>query len=304
VGNKPVYRARRGWKLHKAQCFVFGFGRNQQVSSLEIINEDGEFDRKADMFSKRTVRPKIEITHADTASEALAASLAEKAFVDLEYMENLTGFSREKLISDLHGVIFLNIGHADDQRKAYVTADEYLSGNVRQKLESARTAQAALDDGRYDINVTALEAAQPKDLSASEIAVRLGSTWISQEYVQQFMYELLQTSRRNQDVYQVKYHARNGEWQVTGKKRAAYSDVRATLTYGTERMNAYQIIEETLNLRDARVYDYKTDADGNEKRELNKDETSKAQQAQDKIKQAFKDWIWQDPERRQTLVKL
>ena len=273
------------------------------LCSLEIIDEDGNLERKADMFTKRTIKQKIDITRVDTASEALAVSLGEHAFVDLEYMESLTGFSQEKLISDLDGVIFLNIGNADSQQKTYITANEYLSGNVRKKLEEARAAQAAVGDGSFDINVRALEAAQPKDLDASEISVRLGSTWIEPEYVQEFMHELLKTTWRMRQVYEVKYHQFSGEWQVTGKKRAQYSDILANVTYGTERMNAYQIIDDTLNLRDVRVYDYVKDADGNEKRVLNKKETTLAQQKQEQIKQAFKDWIWKDPERRQKLVK-
>jgi N12 class adenine-specific DNA methylase len=273
------------------------------LSSLEILDEDGHLERKADMFTKRTIKQRVEITHVDTASEALAVSLGERACVDLDYMESLTGFSREKLLSDLEGVIFLNIGSANSQTKTYVTADEYLSGNVRKKLESARAAQAVLGNGAYEKNIAALEAAQPKDLDASEISVRLGSTWIDPQYVQQFMYDLLQTNWRNQQVYKVKYHQFTGEWQVTNKKKGIYSDIHATMTYGTLRMNAYQIIDDTLNLRDVRVYDYKDDADGKQTRVLNKKETTLAQQKQEQIKQAFKDWIWKDPERRQTLVK-
>ena len=274
------------------------------LSSLEVIDENGKLERKADMFTKRTIKQRTVITHVDTASEALAVSLGEKACVDLDYMRSLTGFSREKLIDDLKGVIFLNLGSADDPRKMYVTADEYLSGNVRHKLELARASQATIRDGSIDVNVSALEAALPKDLDASEIAVRMGATWINPAYYQQFMYELLQTPYRSQNVYQINFHNLTGEWQVTGKNRAQYSDIHATVTYGTERANAFQIIDDTLNLRDVRIYDYEYDADGKKKRILNKKETTLAQQKQEIIKQAFKDWIWQDPERRQTLAKL
>jgi len=272
------------------------------LSSLEILDEDGKLERKADMFTKRTIKQRVEITHVDTASEALAVSLGERAYVDLEYMAQLTGFSQDKLIADLEGVIYLNIGNAKNQREAYVTADEYLSGNIRKKLEQAQAAAAV--DPTFERNVLALEGAMPKDLSASEISVRLGSTWVDPAYVQEFMYELLNTSYRNQDIYQVKYHNFTGEWQVTGKNRALFSDIGASVTYGTSRMNAYQIIDDTLNLRDVRIYDYITDPDGKEKRVLNKKETTLAQQKQEQIKTAFKDWIWKDPERRQTLVQL
>jgi len=273
------------------------------LCSLEILDEDGRLERKADMFTKRTIKQKVSITHVDTASEALAVSIGERACVDLEYMQNLTGFSQEKLVSDLKGIIFLNIGYAKNQRETYVTADEYLSGNIREKLMQARAAQAAISDGSLDLNISRLEAAMPKDLEASEISVRLGSTWVDAEYIQQFLHELLGTTRWNRDVYKVNYFPINGEWQVTNRGRAQYSDVAATVTYGTSRANAYEIIHDTLNLRDVRVYDYKEDADGKEKRVLNKKETMLAQQKQEQIKQAFKDWIWKDPERRQMLVK-
>ena len=271
------------------------------LSSLEVLNEDGELDRKADMFSKRTIKQKTVITHVDTASEALAVSIGEKTRVDLEYMSELTGFSREKLLDDLCGVVYLNIGSANTQEKTYVTADEYLSGNVREKLHLAEAA--AKVDPSLNVNVEALKAIQPKNLEASEIAVRLGTTWINPEYIQQFMHELLDTSYYSKKVYQVKYHAITGEWQVTGKGKAQFSDINATVTYGTSRMNAYQIIDDTLNLKDARVYDYIEDPDGKQRRELNKKETMLAQQKQEIIKQKFKDWIWADPERRQSLVR-
>jgi N12 class adenine-specific DNA methylase/adenine-specific DNA methylase len=271
------------------------------LSSLEILNEDGELERKADMFTKRTIRQKTVITHVDTASEALAVSLGERARVDLDYMSELTGKSRETLLDELRGVVFLNIGSADSQERAYVTADEYLSGNVREKLKFAEAA--ALTAPELKVNADALKAIQPKDLEAGEISVRLGATWIDPKYVQEFMYDLLNTSYYNKSVYQVQYHRITGEWQVSGKGKSQFSDVASTVTYGTGRMNAYQILEDTLNLRDVRVYDRKTDADGKEHRVLNKKETMLAQQKQEMIKQSFKDWIWRDPERRQTLVQ-
>ena len=267
-----------------------------------MLNEDGELERKADMFTKRTIKQKSVISHVDTASEALAVSLGERARVDLEYMSDLTGKDRETLLDELRGIVFLNVGGAKSQEKTHVTADEYLSGNVREKLKLAEAAALALPE--LKINVDALKAIQPKDLEAGEITVRLGATWIDPKYVQEFMHELLNTTYYNKSVYQVKYHNVTGEWQVTGKGKSQYSDVAATVTYGTGRMNAYQIIDDTLNLRDVRVYDIKEDADGKEKRVLNKKETTLAQQKQELIKQSFKDWIWKDPERRQTLTQL
>jgi len=271
------------------------------LSSLEILDEDGGLARKADMFSKRTIKQKTVITHADTASEALAVSIGEKARVDLAFMSELTGKSHEALINELQGIIFLNIGSADSPEKAYVTADEYLSGNVRDKLRLAEAAAVAAP--ALHVNVEALKAVQPKDLEAGEIAVRLGATWIAPAYVEQFMHGLLRTSNYNKNIYKVNFHTHTGEWNVSGKGKTQFSDINATVTYGTGRMNAYQIIDDTLNLRDVRVYDYKEDADGREQRVLNKRETTLAQQKQELIKQEFKDWIWNDPERRQMLVR-
>ncbi len=270
------------------------------LSSLELLDEDGKLERKADMFTKRTIKQKSVVTSVDTASEALAVSIGERARVDLDYMEELSGLSHDKLIEDLRGVIFLNAGYADSPEQAYVTADEYLSGNVREKLRLARAAAAVNPD--ISINVEALEKAQPKELEAGEIGVRLGSTWIDPMYFQQFMYELLQSPRNIQNISKVNYSAYTGEWQVTGKGRIPYNNIAAHVTYGTERRNAYEIIEDTLNLRDARVYDTIIE-NGQEKRVLNKKETTLAQQRQELIKQAFKDWIWQDPQRRQRLVR-
>ncbi|MCL2516945.1 MAG: SNF2-related protein [Oscillospiraceae bacterium] len=291
------------------------------LCSLEILDEDGQLERKADMFTKRTIKQRTVIEHVNTASEALAVSLSEKAKVDIEYMAGLTGFTNDKLIGDLENVIYFDFGNPNkslppfdpDKMKMYekfplVTAEEYLSGNIREKLFKAERFNETFGDEVHGvdttINVYALKTAMPKDLDPSEIAVRLGSTWIAPEYVQQFMYELLRTNWRMRESHQVKHHEYTGEWQVTGKGRSLYNDILANVTYGTNRMNAYQIIDDTLNLRDVRVYDHVKDADGKEKRVLNKKETTLAQQKQEQIKQAFKDWIWQEPRRRQTLVKL
>ena len=290
------------------------------LSSLEILDEDGKLERKADMFTKRTIKQKTVITHVDTASEALAVSLGEKACVDIEYMSELTGKDEQTLFNELRGVIYadyvMNIHYSNNKFNhvksfdgcVYRTADEFLSGNIRKKLKTYSEVLGSLsDDSPYlrniRDNVDVLTKAMPKDLDASEIAVRLGSTWIEPQYIEQFMYELLNTSWHNRSIYKVNYHQLTGEWQITGKGRAQYSDIHATVTYGTKRMNAYQIIADTLNLRDMRVYDYIDGDDGKQKRVLNKKETTLAQQKQEQIKQAFKDWIWKDPERRQTLVQ-
>jgi len=272
------------------------------LCSLEILNEDGELERKADMFSKRTIKQKNVISRVDTPSEALAVSIAEKACVDLDFMSSISELNKKKLITDLQGVIFLNIGEAGSQKEMYVTADEYLSGNVRKKLEQAKAAAEV--DPSLDTNVKALEAVQPKELEATDIAVRLGATWIDPEYINEFMRDLLNLSWRMQNIYQVNYHPMTDSWQVAGKGKALYSDINANVTYGTERANAYEIIDDTLNLRDVRVYDYKQDNEGKTVRVLNKKETTLAQQKQELIKQKFQDWIWKDPERRHKLVKL
>ena len=278
------------------------------LCSLEILDEDSNLERKADMFTKRTIKQRAVIEHVDTASEALAVSIGEKACADMDYMTQLTGKDEAALFEELSGVIFKDFSGFPDGRYVYRTADEFLSGNVREKLHRYRQGLTYTNESHpnYDTvceNIAALEKAVPKDLDASEISVRLGSTWIEPEYVQQFMYELLKVNYRMQSVYAVNYHQFTGEWQVTGKGRAAYNDVLANVTYGTSRMNAYQIIDDTLNLRDVRVYDTKRDIDGKEKRVLNKKETTLAQQKQELVKQAFKDWIWQDPMRRQNLVQ-
>ena len=272
------------------------------LCALEIVDEDGRLERKADMFTKRTIKPHEAVTSVDTASEALAVSIAEKARVDMEYMEQLTGKTSDELASELQGVIFRLPGPVPEgERPAYVTADEYLSGNVRRKL---RQAQRALEVSEiFRPNVEALEKAQPKDLDASEIEVRLGATWIDKEYIQQFMYETFNTPYYLQRAIQVNYASYTAEWQVTGKNSVSEKDVAAYTTYGTSRANAYKILEDSLNLRDVRIYDTVEDADGKERRVLNAKETTLAAQKQQAIRDAFRDWIWRDPERRQTLVR-
>ena len=272
------------------------------LCALEIVDEDGKLERKADMFTTRTIKPHEAVTSVDTASEALAVSIAEKARVDMEYMEQLTGKTSDELASELQGVIFRLPGPVPEgERPTYVTADEYLSGNVRRKLRQAQ--RAAQQDPAFAINVEALTAAQPKDLDASEIEVRLGATWINKEYIQQFMYETFNTPYYLQRAIQVNYASYTAEWQVTGKSSISEKDVAAYTTYGTSRANAYKILEDSLNLRDVRIYDTVEDADGKERRVLNAKETTLAAQKQQAIRDAFKDWIWKDPERRQTLVR-
>ena len=272
------------------------------LCALEVIDEDGKLERKADMFTKRTIKPHEAVTSVDTASEALAVSIAEKARVDMEYMEQLTGKTGDELVSELQGVIFRVPGQVEkDGTPHYVTADEYLSGNVRRKLRQAQ--RAAQQDPAFAINVEALTAAQPKDLDASEIEVRLGATWINKEYIQQFMYETFNTPYYLQRAIQVNYAAYTAEWQVTGKSSVSENDVAAYTTYGTSRANAYKILEDSLNLRDVRIYDTVEDADGKERRVLNAKETTLAAQKQQAIRDAFRDWIWRDPERRQALVR-
>ena len=272
------------------------------LCALEVLDEDGKLERKADMFSKRTIKPHEAVTTVDTASEALAVSISEKACVDMAYMEQLTGKTSEELSAELQGVIFRVPGQAEpDGRPHYVTSDEYLSGNVRRKLRQAQ--RAAEQDPAFAVNVEALTAAQPKDLDASEIEVRLGATWIDKEYIQQFMYETFKTPPYLRDVIEVKYVPYTAEWQVTGKNSVGYNNVAAYTTYGTNRANAYKILEDSLNLRDVRIYDTVEDADGKERRVLNAKETTLAAQKQQAIREAFKDWIWRDPERRQALVR-
>ena len=272
------------------------------LCALEVLDEDGKLERKADMFSKRTIKPHEAVTTVDTASEALAVSISEKACVDMAYMEQLTGKTSEELSAELQGVIFRVPGQAEpDGRPHYVTSDEYLSGNVRRKLRQAQ--RAAEQDPAFAVNVEALTAAQPKDLDASEIEVRLGATWIDKEYIQQFMYETFKTPPYLRDVIEVRYVPYTAEWQVTGKNSVGYNNVAAYTTYGTNRANAYKILEDSLNLRDVRIYDTVEDADGKERRVLNAKETTLAAQKQQAIRDAFRDWIWRDPERRQALVR-
>ena len=265
------------------------------LCSLEELDEDKNLKRKADMFTRRTIRAHEAVTSVDTASEALALSISEKACVDMEYMSKLTGRSQDELINELNGVIFL-----DPVRGEWQTADEYLSGNVRQKLREAE--QAAQDSPGYLPNVEALRQAQPRDLDASEIEVRLGATWIDTSYIREFMWETFETPFYQQRMIDVTYSAFTAEWNIRNKNAVSYSNIAAYMTYGTERANAYKILEDTLNLRDVRIYDTKHDADGRERRVLNSKETTLAQQKQQAIRDAFRDWIWRDPDRRHTLV--
>lgn len=265
------------------------------LCSLEVLNEQGGLARKADMFTKRTIRQQTTITHVDTAAEALAVSIAEKARVDLPYMAQLTGIEPEQLTKELNGVIF-----PVPNQDIYVTADEYLSGNVRQKLREAM--QAAAQNPLYLPNVTALKAAQPKDLDASEIDVRLGATWLDKSVIQDFMLETFAPPMYLHRVIHVNFSEYTAEWNISGKSAVSESSVTAYVTYGTRRANAYRILEDTLNLRDVRIYDMVTDPDGKERRVLNQKETTLAQQKQQAIKAAFHEWIWKDPNRRETLV--
>ena len=272
------------------------------LCALEVLDEDGRLERKADMFTKRTIKPHEAVTTVDTASEALAVSISEKACVDMAYMEQLTGKTGEELAAELRGVIFRLPGPVPEgERPQYVTADEYLSGNVRRKLRQAQ--RAAEQDPAFAVNVEALTAAQPKDLDASEIEVRLGATWIDKEYIQQFMYETFDTPFYLQRSIEVHYTPFTAEWQISGKNVVGQNNVAAYSTYGTGRANAYKILEDSLNLRDVRIYDTVEDADGKERRVLNAKETTLAAQKQQAIREAFKDWIWRDPERRQALVR-
>ena len=272
------------------------------LCALEVLDEDGRLERKADMFTKRTIKPHEAVTTVDTASEALAVSISEKACVDMAYMEQLTGKTGEELAAELRGVIFRLPGPVSEgERPQYVTADEYLSGNVRRKLRQAQ--RAAEQDSAFAVNVEALTAAQPKDLDASEIEVRLGATWIDKEYIQQFMYETFDTPFYLQRSIEVHYTPFTAEWQISGKNVVGQNNVAAYSTYGTGRANAYKILEDSLNLRDVRIYDTVEDADGKERRVLNAKETTLAAQKQQAIRDAFRDWIWRDPERRQALVR-
>ena len=271
------------------------------LSSLEILTENGELERKADMFTKRTIRQQRTVEHVDTSVEALAVSIAERAAVDLPFMAELTGKSEDEIASELTGVIFRLPAPVDENgNPRYVTADEYLSGNVRQKLRDARAA--AEISPIFEPNVSALEKAQPKDLDASEIDVRLGATWVDKKYIQQFMEELFEIPFYQRRAVQVQYSNFTSEWRINGKNVLSYNNVPNNLTYGTDRASGLRILEDTLNLRDVRIYDTIEDAEGKEKRVLNQKATTLAQQKQQAIKDAFRDWIWKDPDRREALV--
>ena len=270
------------------------------LCSLEVLDDDGNFREKADMFTRRTIQPHRAVTHVDTASEALAVSISERARVDMDYMAQLSGKSEAELAADLRGVIF-RLPDREDGKAVYVAADEYLSGNVRQKLAQARRAAEA--DPVFQDNVEALEQALPKDLDASEIEVRLGATWIDAKYIQQFMYETFRTPNYVKNEVRVHFSAYTAEWTITHKGAVSSDNVAAYDTFGTGRANAYYILENTLNLRDMRIYDTIKEADGTERRVLNQKETTLAQQKQQAIKDTFRDWLWRDPERRHTLVR-
>ena len=274
------------------------------LSALEVLNENGELERKADMFYKRTIKPHKAVTEVDTADEALAVSMGEKACIDMEYMQKLSGKNEEELFDDLKGVIFLNplYGYGNVSEQKYLMADEYLSGNVREKLITAKKSAEVYPDD-YKINVEALEKVQPKNLTASEIAVRLGATWLPPEIIQQFMFEFLGTPYYARWNIKVHFSQYSGEWNIEGKSYDR-SNVKAYSTYGTSRINGYKIIEETLNLKDVRIFDYVEDEDGKRKAVLNKKETAIAQAKQELIKQGFQDWIWADPTRREKLTKM
>ena len=267
------------------------------LCSLEVLDDEGNFKRKADMFTKRTIKPHREVTSVETSSEALALSIGEKARVDLPYMEQLTGKTQAELVKDLHGVIFKV---PNSEPVSYAAADEYLSGNVRTKLIIAQAA--AKDDPELAVNVEALKQVIPKDLSAAEISVRLGTTWIPQEDIQQFVMELLTPSQYARGKIKVRYTEFNGDWFIENKS-SDFDNVKANSTYGTKRASAYRIIEDTLNLRDVRIFDYVYDEHGNKKAVFNAKETTAAQAKQEAIKQVFADWIWKDPERRNRLVR-
>ena len=270
------------------------------LCSLEILDEDGKLKRKADLFTKRTIRSHKPAERVDTAVEALALSIGEKARVDMEYMSQLTGKDEDTLFTELTGVVFLNPDYTEGINDKYLPADEYLSGNVRQKLSYA-TAKAA-EDPRFQINADALAKVQPVDLTASEISVRLGATWLNPEYIRQFVFETLGTPRSAQWKIKVHYSKSTGEWRIEGKSQDR-GNVKANSTYGTKRINAYEIIESSLNLKDVRIFDYMYDADGRRTAVLNKKETAIAQSKQELLKEAFTEWIWKDPNRRETICK-
>ena len=293
-----VYTAKYGLINSRGNYLAFASDESYfLLCSLEVLDDEGNFKRKADMFTKRTIKPHREVTSVETASEALALSIGEKARVDLPYMEQLTGKTQAELVQDLQGVIF-KVPNCEPV--SYVTADEYLSGNVRNKLTVAELA--AKNDPELAVNVEALEKVIPKDLSAAEISVRLGATWIPQEDIQRFVMELLTPSSYAAGRLKVRYTPINGDWFIENKS-SDMGNVKADSTYGTKRASAYRIIEDTLNLRDTRIFDYVYDEHGNKKAVFNAKETTAAQAKQEVIKQAFQDWIWKDPERRNRLVR-
>ena len=286
LGNKRAFRQDSSYYL---------------LSSLEVLNENGELERKADMFTKRTIKQHKQITSVNSAIEALAVSIGKMACVDISYIEQLTGFTEEKIISDLHGLIFQNPMRVDENSNyVWETADEYLSGNIREKL---RIAEASSEkEPEFVVNVDALSKVIPKDLEAGEIDVRLGVTWIDLEYLNQFMYELFETAWYKRDSIEIMYSPYTTEWRISNK-RSDFNNVKATVTYGTKRINGYEILEAALNMRDVKIYDTKQDADGRQIRVLNTTETTLARQKQDLIKQEFKDWIFNDMDRRTILVR-
>ena len=296
----PSTRANEKYGLINSRGNYLAFASDESyflLCSLEVLDDEGNFKRKADMFTKRTIKPHREVTSVETSSEALALSIGEKARVDLPYMEQLTGKTQAELVKDLHGVIFKV---PNSEPVSYAAADEYLSGNVRTKLIIAQAA--AKDDPELAVNVEALKQVIPKDLSAAEISVRLGTTWIPQEDIQQFVMELLTPSQYARGKIKVRYTEFNGDWFIENKS-SDFDNVKANSTYGTKRASAYRIIEDTLNLRDVRIFDYVYDEHGNKKAVFNAKETTAAQAKQEAIKQAFADWIWKDPERRNRLVR-
>ncbi len=298
-GLYDAFQKKYGLLNSRGNSMVFSEDNSYPLlCSLEVMGEDGTLKRKADMFYKRTIKPRVPVNQVDTAGEALAVTLAERAEVDMGRMEELCGKNREEIEKELTGVLFRLPGAGDNP--VFVTADAYLSGNVREKLKAAKSA--CEDSDIYRINVEALEKVQPEDLAATEIKVRLGTTWIPADDFQDFMYDLLQTSAFNKRFIKVQYSEITSQWSIEGKKRDQ-GNARAESTYGTNRANAYRIIEDTLNLRDTRVYDYIEDEEGRKKAVLNKKETAAAQGKQEAIRQAFEDWIWKDPERRERLTR-
>ena len=298
-----AFTAKHGLINHRANAQAFAEDSSYYLlCSLENVDEDGKLKSKADMFTKRTIKPERRVTSVDTPSEALAISIGERGKVDLPFMAQLLGTPEEydTIMTELQGVIFKDPMGPDTLEVGWQTADEYLSGDVRSKLRIAE--MATKQDASYRINVEALKKAQPKDLDASEIDVRLGATWIDPAYIQQFMQETFETPYYLRRAIEVKFSEMTAEWRISGKSAPSYNDVAAYMTYGTDRANAYRILEETLNLKDIRIYDTIEDPDGKQKRVLNKKETTLAQQKQQAIKDAFRDWIWKDPRRRDALV--